>query len=1163
MTEGASMNDALDRPIRKFNPGTFQSDDEVVRQFVVRQGELDLVLEVMRGNTDSPSCQHVLVVGPRGRGKTMLLARVGAELRTDNALSERLFPVRFMEESQEIATLADFWLEALFHLARANANGNPEFSRDLLATHADLTARWRDTNIEECARAAFLEAADRLDRRVVLMVENLQALCSDVGDDFGWRLRETLQSEPRIMLLATATSRFKGLDDAQRPFFELFRIVELEPLSTDACRRLWNMVSGDEQTSREIKPLRILTGGSPRLLVIVATFARHRSLRQLLEDLVTLVDDHTEYFRSHLEVLAKTERRVYLAVIDLWQSSSAQEIAARARMDIRIVSALIARLVDRGAVVAEGTGRKRKYAAAERLYSIYYKLRRERDEAGLVRNLIQFMTVFYRSDELADMVGTWRAEAAQSPPIREGLERALAASDTPGLRLEVAKALFTKGVRHHARGEHEAELAAFDDLVARFGAIDTLELQVPVSQALLIKGITHGQRDESEAALATYDDLIARFGANNALELQVPVARALLNKGIAHRQRGEPEAALAAYDDLVARYRTSDAPVLQVVVSQALFNKGVTHGERNESEAASAAVDDLLARFADSDTPELQVQVANALLIKGIMHGQRGESEAASAAVDDLLARFADSDTPELQVQVANALLIKGIMHGQRGESEAASAAADDLLARFADSDTPELRVQVAKALLIKGITHGQRGEAEAALAAYDDLVERFGASSATVLQVAVAHALFNKGITHDQRGETEAALAAYDDLVARFGASDTLELQVPVAKALFNKGITQDRESEAELAAYDELVTRFGASDTLELQVLVAQALINKGITHGQRGESEAALAAFDDLVARFGASNAPELQVPVAQALINKGIAQDQRGESGAELAAYDDLVARFGASDTLELQVQVAQALINKGITHGQRGEPEAELAVYHDLVSRFGASSAPELQVRVSRALFNKGITHGQRGESEAELAAYDDLAARFGASNTPELQVQIAKALLNKGAQQIEIGRAEEALRTSDELDRRFAAVTGNEPSVLAFLRWQAKWMRTHALLVLNEHSAALSVFRSVCAMFVVGNEAMLVEMLARVPILIAAGAPERDLVEILSADSKTADALAPLVVALHRLAGEPVRAPAEVLEVAADICKNIKEAKRLGAGRGTRKHNDS
>ena len=947
MTAGASMNDALDRPIRKFNPGTFQSDDEVVRQFVVRQGELDLVLEVIRGNTDSPSCQHVLVVGPRGRGKTMLLARVGAELRTDDELSERLFPVRFMEESQEIATLADFWLEALFHLAHANPTGNPEFSRDLLVTHADLAARWRDTNIEECARAAFLEAADRLDRRVVLMVENLQSLCSDVGDDFGWQLRQTLQSEPRVMLLATATSRFKGLDDVERPFFELFRIVELEPLSTDACRRLWNMVSGDEQTSREIKPLRILTGGSPRLLVIVATFARHRSLRQLLEDLVTLVDDHTEYFRSHLEVLAKTERRVYLAVIDLWQSSSAQEIAARARMDIRTASALIARLVDRGAVVVEKTGRKRKYAAAERLYSIYYKLRRERDEAGLVRNLIQFMTVFYRSDELAQMVGKWRVEAAQSPPIREGLERALAASDTQGLQTEVAKALFNKGLTHGQRGESEAELAAYDDLLARFATSDTLELQVQGAMAMFNKGVSHNERGESEPALATYGDLAARFGASDTPELQVPVARALFNKGV----------------------------------------------------------------------------------------------------------------------------------------------------------------------------THGQRGEFEEALTAYHDLVARFDASNTLELQRHVAGALFNKGVTHGQRGESEEALTAYHDLVARFGASNTLDIQVQVTKAL-----------------------------------------VNKGLTHGQRGESEEALAAYGDLVASFGASDTPELQVPVAQTLVNKGVMHGRRGEFDAELAAYDDLVARFGASDTPELQVQVAMALLNKGLTHGQRGESEAELAAYDDLVARFGASDTPELQVQIAKALLNKGLTHGQRGKPEAEVAAYGDLVARFGASNAPELQVRVVRALLNKGNRQIEIGQAEEALQTCDELERRFGEDIDTEST---FLRWQAKWMRTHALLVLNEHPAALSVFQSVCAMFVVGNEAMLGEMLARVPILIAAGAPERDLVEILSADSKTADALAPLVVALRRLAGEPVRAPAEVLEVAADVSKAIEEAKRQRAHQGDRKDSGS
>ena len=47
-----------------------------------------------------------------------------------------------------------------------------------------------------------------------------------------------------------------------------------------------------------------------------------------MSELVTLIDEHTEYFRGHLEVLAKTERRVYVSVIDLWQPSSASEIAS-------------------------------------------------------------------------------------------------------------------------------------------------------------------------------------------------------------------------------------------------------------------------------------------------------------------------------------------------------------------------------------------------------------------------------------------------------------------------------------------------------------------------------------------------------------------------------------------------------------------------------------------------------------------------------------------------------------------------------------------------------------------------------------------------------------------------------------------------------------------
>ena len=576
MTQAGAVSDIANRPVRKFNPGTFQCDEEIIGQFVVRNRELGIVLEVLRGNIDSPSCQHILVVAPRCRGKTMLLARAAAELRTDDTLSGHLLPVRFMEESQEIFNLADFWLETLFHLAREIATQDPELARELRETHAALSDRWREQALEEHAHAAVLEAADRLGRKLVLMVENMQSLGENIDEDFGWKLRGVLQSEPQIMLLATATSRFEGLDDAEQPFFELFRIVGLEPLTTKECCCLWQVVSGDRVRGHQIRPLQILTGGSPRLLVIVAGFARHRSLRQLMEELVTLIDEHTEYFRGHLEALAKTERRIYVSVIDLWQPSKPREIAARARMDIRVVSTMLGRLVDRGAVIVEGSGRKRLYAAAERLYCIYYKLRRERDEAAVVRNLIHFMAVFYSEAELCEMSGKLIAEGVRSPAIRKGIEWAIAempqvdsvfsimarpsmegpSDQTAAINNGWAEQLFQKIAAAFEAGTFEKTIEMVDKVFASQSVNWSLVPPPLIARAFLMKAVAHEALGDSEAAIATFDEVIERFGASEAPEIQVLVARALGYKGVRQTEIRRAEEALHTCEELERRLGT-------------------------------------------------------------------------------------------------------------------------------------------------------------------------------------------------------------------------------------------------------------------------------------------------------------------------------------------------------------------------------------------------------------------------------------------------------------------------------------------------------------------------------------------------------------------------------------------------------------------------------
>ena len=888
------MNEPSVPTIRKFNPGLFQSDRDVIEQFVVRHHELDAVLDVLRGNVEAPSCQHVLIVAPRGRGKTMLLARAAAELRADEQLSARLLPVRFMEESHEIFRLADFWLETLFYLAQEVAGPDPDLSRELRDTHADLKSRWRERELADRARAAVLEAAERLDRRLVLMVENLQTLCESVDDDFGWGLRQALQSEPRIVLVATATSRFEALEDARQPFFELFRTIPLRPLNTEDCRRLWQAAGGGDRSAWSIRPLEILTGGSPRLLVIVAGFARHRSLRQLMDELVTLIDDHTEYFRSHLEGLPRTERRVYLAAIDLWRPATPGEIAARAALDVRAVSTMLGRLVERGAVTVEGSGRKRLYAAAERLYCVYYKLRRERDEAAVVQGLIRFMAVFYDDGELKELSGPLLLEAARFPAVREGIKRALA--------------------------------------------------QMPDTEANVFRG--------------------------------------------------------AAFP---------------------------------------------------------------------------GEGRRAT-----------------------------------KGEDRQARENGDETLEFWS-------RVASASALLDKAVAQMQHGDVEAAVAAYDEVVNRFGADEALELQFHIAQALVNKAIDQWQLGDAEAAVKTCDEVVNRFGTDEAPELQLHIAQALVNKGLAQMQlgDAEAAIMTWGEVVDRFGANEAPELRPQVAWAMVNKGFAQGQLGDVEAAVRTCDEVVERFGTNEAPELQFHIAQALVNKGFAQMQHGDAEAAVKTCDEVAERFGIDEAPEFQLSIAQALVNKSFAQIQLGDAEAVIAACDEIAERFGADEAPELQLPIAQALVNKGFAQMQLGDAEAAIKACDEVADRFGADEAPELQSQIAWAWV--------------------------------------LSRWLTAWVRTEALLAMGQREAAVDAFRTAYHLFDPENEEMTGEMLRYVLEVIAAGFPERDLVGVLSEDRGKADALAPLLVALRQRAGESVRAPVEVLEVAKDIRRLIDEMETTGS----------
>jgi tetratricopeptide (TPR) repeat protein len=389
----------------KYNPA-FLSADELVEAFVVRHAELGLIVEVVRENVGE-SNQHVLVIGPRGIGKTMLVLRVAEEVRRAEDLKGRWYPLVFSEESYQVTSPGEFWLEALFHLGQQTKEDRWK------KTYEELKREGDETRLRERALAQLMDFADEVGRRIMLVVENFNMLAGAlISDDDAWVLRHTLQNEPRVMLLATATSRFEEVENSGKAMFDLFRPMELEPLGTKDCGRLWHAITGEAASDKRVAPLKILTGGSPRLMQIASEFAGRMSLKALIDDLMQLVDENTEYFKSQLDHLPATERKVYLALAEIWDPATAKEVAKAARVGVSKASSLLGRLVERGAVVtADGEGRKKRYQVAERMYNIYYLMRRRGAPSRRVKAVVNFMVSFYGQEELATMAARIAEEA--------------------------------------------------------------------------------------------------------------------------------------------------------------------------------------------------------------------------------------------------------------------------------------------------------------------------------------------------------------------------------------------------------------------------------------------------------------------------------------------------------------------------------------------------------------------------------------------------------------------------------------------------------------------------------------------------------------------------------------------------------------------------------
>ncbi len=514
--------------LSRFTP-SMMAPEALEALFVQREELAQRIVNLVRDSALTSSKHHTLLIGPRGIGKTHLIALVYHRLQAMEDLRNHLLIAWLREEEWGVTSFMDL----------------------LLRTFRALLAEYDDPGLAKQVEALYglpLKAGEHAggallkefvnNRTLLVLVENLDDLFEGLGDEGQKRLRAYLQENPLCTLLATAQSLFNGIARQTSPFYGFFRIHHLEELDFDGAARLLaniaKYVRDDELASfiqtptgrARIRAVHHLAGGNHRVYVIFSEFLTRESLDDLVEPFIRTLDNLTPYYQARMSWLSAQQRKIMEFLCDRRGAVPVKEIAQRCFMTHQTASSQLKDLREKGYVRSESVGRESYYELREPLMRLCIEIKKNRGEP--IRLFVDFLRLWYSRAELQRRLELLRSDAAIE---REYLVHALRLSEEEKYDPR-AIASFRDYKAYFDSGDFDRALQAAEELVEIIGNTWAWAIHGGVLSLL-------GRVEEALVSL------------NKALEMDPDNAYAWYGKGLALGHGGRYSEALASFDKAV------------------------------------------------------------------------------------------------------------------------------------------------------------------------------------------------------------------------------------------------------------------------------------------------------------------------------------------------------------------------------------------------------------------------------------------------------------------------------------------------------------------------------------------------------------------------------------------------------------------------------------
>ena len=400
MVEGeTTMREGAMRSSR-YSPGNMDRQS-LETLFVGRDDLMEDVLARVTKSVLGKGKHYVLLVGPRGSGKTHFLAlarhRLMDRFAAANAQS-KVVVAPLKEEEGGVASFLDFVVRIL----RAIADQVPGLEAEIAATYEKFPKE-----APEAEAFALTRLRHRTKGKTLLLVcENLVDLFDGLGDEGQKRWRAAIQEHGNWAILASTPSLFAAVTLQNKPFHGFFTVRALERIDFEASLDLLTKKAIHERKTDLADFLRTplghararavhhLASGNHRAYVVLFDFLNRDTLDDLVGPFMRMVDDLTPYYQDRMRRLPPAQRKIAEFLCLGGKPKTIKDIATPCLMSQQTAAKQIGELHTAGFVRRTRVGRNTFCEIADPLMRICVELKNNKTQH--FRLFVEFLRYWFQ-----------------------------------------------------------------------------------------------------------------------------------------------------------------------------------------------------------------------------------------------------------------------------------------------------------------------------------------------------------------------------------------------------------------------------------------------------------------------------------------------------------------------------------------------------------------------------------------------------------------------------------------------------------------------------------------------------------------------------------------------------------------------------------------------